>query len=362
MTITLAQGNRREIRQRLVLLVAPTLVLGFVWIASGFMVPAGLAARSAQFQGLVTTFLGIFIEALPFLLAGVIASVVIQHYVTPAHLARFVPQRGPLAALFGSLLGMVFPVCECGAIPASRRLLRKGAPPAVGIAFALAAPVVNPIVIISTTAAFSDWRWAAARVGFTIVIAAGIAMILGLGIGRAALLAPAAMPVDDDHEHGPACDHHHHGHDHDHGADEGPAWRGMVVHGSQEFFEMAQYLVIGGLLAATMQTFVPQSVLLNLTQDGALGIFGPLLAIIVLMLVAVVLSVCSTVDAFLALSFLGFFHPGAILAFLIFGPMIDIKSTLMLGSTFRKGVVGSMVVLAALFSMIAGLITYIVLT
>ncbi|HYF63774.1 MAG TPA: permease, partial [Herpetosiphonaceae bacterium] len=133
--------------------LAPMLGLGFLWIAGGRLVPAAMAARSAQFQGIVTTFLGIFIEALPFLLAGVIASVVIQQWVTPALLARWIPRHGVGAPTVGALLGLIFPVCECGAIPASRQLMRKGATPAVGMGFALAAPVVNPVVILSTMAA-----------------------------------------------------------------------------------------------------------------------------------------------------------------------------------------------------------------
>ena len=215
--------------------------------------------------------------------------------------------------------------------------------------FALAAPVVNPIVIVSTTIAFADWRWAAARVGLTIVIALAIGLILGVGFRRERVLSPAALRPE--HEHGPACDHDH--------SERG--WRGMLAHGSAEFFEMCQYLVIGALLAATMQSFVPQSWFIGLTQEAGLGMFGPLVAIVVLMLIALVLSVCSTVDAFLALSFLGLFHPGAIMAFLVFGPMIDIKSTLMLATTFRRQTVAAMVVLAFGFCVVAGLATAIVL-
>ena len=329
-----------------------TLLFG-VWLASGLGVPAGLTARSAQFQGLVTTFLGIFIEALPFLLAGVIASVAIQQWITPQRLATFVPRSTFGATLMGSMLGFLFPVCECGAIPASRRLLRKGAPAGLGISFALAAPVVNPVVFVSTMVAFGDWRWAFGRVGLTIIIALTIGLLLSIGFARERILAPAALvDADHNHVHGPACDHDHH---------EDSTLRSMLAHGTVEFFEMVQYLIIGGLLAATMQTFIPQSVLLSLSEGGALGILGPVVAIVVLMLVAVVLSVCSTVDAFLALSFVGLFHPGAIMAFLVFGPMIDIKSGLMLLSTFRKPTVLAMIILAFQFSLLVGLITYLVL-
>ena len=149
---------RRAERRSALLFLAPILVLGFLWVASGIAVPPWLAPRSAQLQGLVTTFLGIFIEALPFLLAGVVTSILIGAFVTPAWLASVLPRSAFGATVSGALLGLLFPVCECGAIPTSRRLMRKGAPASLGIAFALAAPVVNPIVLISTTVAIGAGR------------------------------------------------------------------------------------------------------------------------------------------------------------------------------------------------------------
>ena len=97
----------------------------------------------------------------------------------------------------------------------------------------------------------------------------------------------------------------------------------LLGHANNEFFEMSKFLVIGGMLAAALQTLLPPTVLTNLSQ-------GPVLSVLVLMALAVVLSICSTVDSFVALSFVGTFAPGALLAFLVFGPMIDIKSALML--------------------------------
>lgn len=351
-------------RRRFGLFLAPVVLL-LLWLASGAFVPSRLGQRSLQLQGLVTTFLGIFIEALPFLLAGVAASIAIQRWVTSDLLSKIVGRSSIGGAVRGSLLGLLFPVCECGAIPASRRLLRKGAPVPLGIAFALAAPVVNPIVLLSTMVAFDDWRWAAGRVGLTILIAVLVALIVGAGIRRESLLAPAALlPSQGDDEHN-GEQHDDHGHVHDSQCRHSPApansWRSLLAQGAVEFFEMSQYLILGGLLAATMQTFLPQSLLLNLTAEGSLGLFGPLAGVLVLMAVAVLLSVCSTIDAFLALAFLGLFHPGAVMAFLVFGPMIDIKSTLMLTSTFRKGAIVAMVVLAAQFSLLAGLAVYVLM-
>ena len=129
------------------------------------------AALSSRFQTLVTIFLGILIEALPFLLAGSIVSGFIEIFIDRDTLARFVPRRALPAAFAGALLGFAFPVCECGVVPVTRRLYSKGLPVSVGIAFLLAAPVINPIVLLSTYAAFGFGPVLIGRFLFSFLIA-----------------------------------------------------------------------------------------------------------------------------------------------------------------------------------------------
>jgi uncharacterized protein len=323
-------GLTRLVLYRLMLLVAALAL----WVASGLLIPASLARLSAQLQGLVTIFLGIFIEALPFLVAGVIASSAIHLFVSIEWIRRVSPRSPVLAALSGSLLGLAFPVCECGSVPTARRLLAKGAPLPLGIAFVLAAPVVNPIVIASTWVAFRGRpELILGRIILTIVIAAVVGLILSRTIPVAELLAPAT------HDHD-----HTHDHNHDH-AEPGKL-RALVLHSSSEFFEMSQYLAIGALIAATLQMLVPRELLLTLGQ-------GPLLSALLLMALAFVLSICSTVDAFVALAFVNLFPPGAVLAFLVFGPMIDIKSVLMFTTVFRRSAVVHIILLVGLLVLIA---------
>lgn len=332
-------------------ILPPALALGLgllLWVASDLAVPAALQPWTGRLQGFVTIFLGIFIEALPFLMAGVLVSSAIHLFVTPDQIQRLTPRHPLLAAVGGALLGLAFPVCECGSIPATRRLLTKGAALPSGIAFALAAPVVNPIVLISTYVAFASWQMVAWRAGLTILIAVTVALVVGLAPRRDLVLAPG-VDHDDDHDHA-TCDHDHH-HDHEHGVapNEGlfALTRRVLAHANAEFFEMTRYLIAGALLAATLQTVVPQQALTALGD-------GPLLSVLVLAALAVVLSICSTVDSFIALSFVNTFTPGAVLAFLVFGPMIDIKSTLMLTSTFRRGAVAMIATLCFLLSVLAG--------
>lgn len=324
-------SSRRRFDIRLVgLLVAAAVTFAAIWLGSGVLVPASWAPATVQARGFVTIFFGIFIEALPFLIAGVLVSSAIHLFVTPERIQRFAPRQPVAAAFVGALVGLFFPVCECGSVPAARRLIAKGAPLPLGMAFMLASPVVNPIVIVSTAVAFAGvfgWQFVVWRVGLTLVIATAVALVLGVTDMPQRVLAAHAL------QH---ADHHHHDHDHEH--DHGPWYRSLLLHAGDEFFEMSRYLVIGGALAAALQTFVPSSLLLTLNQ-------GPLLGILVLMALAVVLSICSTVDAFVALSFVGSFSPGAILAFLVFGPIIDIKSTMMFTSTFSRRTVGLIVLL-----------------
>lgn len=359
---TLARLGRRAAT-----LMAWGLLLLVLWVASDIDVPAPLAPWTGRLQGFTTVFLGIFIEALPFLLAGVLVSSVLHLSVSAERLQRFTPRNPLLAALGGALLGLALPVCECGSIPAARRLLQKGVALPVGIAFVLAAPVVNPIVILSTAVAFGGWEMVAWRIGLTLLFAVIIGVVLGTVVNPATVLAANVTPhshdhgpaCTHDHDHGPACAHDHdhgpactHDHDHDHGHDahaaEGSRIRQVLVHARSEFFEMGRFLVLGALLAAALQTLIPQQPLL------ALG-GGPVVSVLVLMGLAVLLSVCSTVDSFIALSFVNTFTPGAVLAFLVFGPMIDIKSTLMLTTTFRRRIVAVMVLLCFQLSLLAGI-------
>ncbi len=294
------------------------------------LVPSTLNDR---FQTFVTIFLGIFIEAVPFLLAGSLVSGLIEVFVDKASLARFVPKRAIPAAFVGSLLGFAFPVCECGVVPVTRRLYQKGLPVSVGIAFLLSAPVINPVVLASTYVAFG---WGPVLIG-RFVFSILISFIVGL-IFQFAPPQEILLPADD------------HSHDHDHfsmAAGNGRAqrlWQAMSTAGD-DFIDMVRYLILGSMLAATMQTFVPQSTLI------AFG-GGPITSVIAMMVLAFVLSICSTVDAFLALSFVNTFTTGSILSFLVFGPMVDIKSALMFLGVFRRRVVLYLILLPLALTML----------
>ncbi len=292
-------------------------------------------AIGSRFQTFVTIFLGIFIEAIPFLLIGSVVSGLIEEFIDKDSLARFVPRRAIPAAFVGALLGFAFPVCECGVVPVTRRLYQKGMPVSVGIAFLLAAPVVNPVVLISTYVAFGWGPILWGRFAFSVLIAFVVGLLFSLARPQDILLPTTTTPSHD----------HHHDHGHARATSlVDRLWNALAI-GGDDLLDMARYLIVGSMIAAAMQTIVPQATLLALGS-------GPVISVVTLMVLAFVLSICSTVDAFVALSFAGSFTTGSILAFLVFGPMVDIKSSLMFLGVFRRRSVLYLILLPLLLTLL----------
>ena len=292
-----------------------------------------------------TRFLGIFIEAVPFLLLGSLTSGLIESFVKSDDIVRLMPRNRLGAALGGAFLGLAFPVCECGVVPVTRRLFSKGLPVSMGLAFLLAAPFMNPIVFASTYIAFGFGPVFIGRFVITIVVAVTVALVIGIFAKPGSVLKPIAMA-------GGGAKHSHDDHDHDHDH-ELASLRDKLLHAvgvaSDEFFEMGRFLILGSALAALMQTLVPQESLL------ALGT-GNVLSVLFMQLLAYILSVCSTVDSFLALAFVNTFTTGSIISFLSFGPMVDIKSTLMFTGVFRRRIVLYLILLPFVMNLLAGVL------
>jgi uncharacterized membrane protein YraQ (UPF0718 family) len=298
------------------------------------MSPARLATAWALFQGLL-------IEALPFLLIGVLISAAARWCAPGGQWLRRLPSHPVLGPLSGAALGFALPACECGNVPVARQLLVGGAPLGAALGFLFAAPVLNPIVLASTWAAFPNQPWLLlARPLGAVLVAVGLALLLRL-VPEAELLQGdllaerrLALPLSEvsllERRGGvlgggvlgggalAAAT----------GTPRRPSLAELFRHGGQEFLNLALLLVLGCLLAALVQTFVPRAWLLAV--GGA-----PTLSILALMLLAMVVSVCSSVDAFLALSFAAQVTPGALLAFLLLGPVIDLKLVGLLGLLLR---------------------------
>ncbi|CRK81212.1 permease [Neobacillus massiliamazoniensis] len=275
----------------------------------------------SSFFNVNTIFLSIILEAIPFILLGVFVSAIIQSFVSENTIQKLLPRNAYLAVIPAALLGIIFPICECAIVPVISRLIKKGMPPHVGIVFMLSAPIINPVVYASTYFAFKSTPYMAnARmlVGFISSIVIGL-IVFRLFKGENILKNQA-----DKHPH-----HHHH--------TKGNKFLETLYHASDELFDTGKYLFIGAFLASLFQTFFDRNALLSVGTNTAL-------APGVMMGFAYVLSVCSSADAFVASSFGSTFTEGALLAFLVFGPMIDIKNTLMLFAYFKKKVVLSLLI------------------
>ncbi|GED66334.1 permease [Brevibacillus reuszeri] len=278
---------------------------------------------SPQWLDVKTFFLSIVLEAIPFVLLGVFFSAFIQTFITEEQVRRWTPKSMIIGLPFAGLLGFLFPVCECAIIPIVRRLIQKGMPLPVGITFLLAGPIVNPVVLSSTYVAFSrypDMALYRGVAGFVVAIMVGMLVFLFVKKN------PLRLGMESQNRHE---------------ALHTEAARGKLSatfsHAVDEFFDMGKYLLFGAFISALLQVFVSREILVNIGQT-------PLTSNLVMMGMAYLFSLCSEADAFIAASFSNSFHSSSLLAFLVFGPMLDFKTTLMLLGTFRFGFVVKLVV------------------
>lgn len=340
-------------------------------------------ALTNQLNNAFTLFLSLLVEAIPFLLLGVLFSGLLLGFVDERKLVSRIPRNPLLAALMGSSIGFLFPVCECGNVPVARRLLMQGVPAPAAIGFLLAAPTINPVVIWATWTAFRDQpEIVVLRVVFSLVIATIIGWVFSVQADLRPLLHPSvaraiplpkpefseknlapadtplllqsgtfmlgqggAVPIEsllkDDWK--PLQT----------GKTDKTSKRSSMFHPVskerlrllldsmvQELRELGGVLVIGSAIAAIIQVGAPRELILNLGQ-------GPVSSIIAMLLLAAVVSICSTVDAFFALSFAATFTSGSLLAFLVFGPMIDLKGIGLMLSIFKGRAVIYLMILAA---------------
>jgi hypothetical protein len=321
-----------------------------------------------QLNTAFTLFLSLLVEAMPFLLLGVLFSGLLLLFVDERKLIAKLPKHPLLGALIGSMVGFLFPVCECGNVPVARRLLMQGVPSPVAIGFLLAAPTINPIVIWATWTAFRDQpEIVVLRVVFSLAIATIIGWVFSAQADLQPLLQPAVAASWKSSVKQPESQEFK--------SDllqSGTYWlaqgsnpvrmdatilqatlaatnaskplpyrlRLLLDNTVQELRELGSVLVVGSAIAAAIQVLVPREVILNLGG-------GEITSILTMMLLAGLVSICSTVDSFFALSFASTFTSGSLLAFLVFGPMIDLKGVGLLLSIFKPRAVIYLFALAA---------------
>jgi uncharacterized membrane protein YraQ (UPF0718 family) len=286
----------------------------------------------------ILIFTSILYEAMPFIVLGAVIAGILEELLPQRLVAKILPRSRVLAILIGGLLGLAFPMCECGIIPVMRRLLRKGLPLSCCVAYLLAGPIINVVVMLSTYYAFQGmeqvrvggkldyqmggWWMMGLRIGLGYLVAVGTSLIVEWQYRKHgnALLTPLARPsnlplVDDD----------------ENGKEKKSLWQRLssisetALH---DFIDITAFLIMGALLSALTRLYLTHDTIAELSQRHVA------LSILIMMALAVVLCLCSEADAFVAASFVTL-RPAAKLAFLTLGPMLDLKLYMMYTRVFR---------------------------
>jgi len=298
-----------------------------------------------QFRIFASIAVAIFIEAMPFLAVGALLSGAIEVLIPSQWLIRRIPKRAFSGISLGIAAGLVLPTCECGVVPVVRRLMRKGVPPHIAIAYMLSAPILNPVVLISTLVAF---RGSLLMLLSRVTVAAIVAGVIGAFVwqvekasGEPHHIKLSFKPDLHNQRNARHADLNEstdrQDHDHGHNSDQSNGGRtGLSIaveifrHGAHDFIDMGKFLILGAMASAAFKTFLPQAVFDTLGSNMVLSIGG-------MMVLAFLLSVCSEADAFVAASFAGL-PSSAHLAFITYGPMLDLKLIGMYASTFRRSI------------------------
>lgn len=265
-------------------------------------------------------FMSVLLEGVPFILIGTLVAGFIDQFLPSRLMIRWLP-RNPFAGVcISAAMGLVFPMCECGIVPVIRRLMAKGLPISNAVAYMLAAPIVNPLVALSTYAAFGG-NDAAAMTFFRLGLGYFVAVLAAMAVHQLPLsqilrkgiisVAGEGTKLDRPQPVGPL-------------ARVGAALSVAV----SDFLDVMVYFIFGVAISSLFSTSINQEVILPFALSDPLAIFS-------MMGLAVILSLCSTSDAFIAASFTAFPNV-AKLAFLVIGPMLDLKLIFIYSSVFKK--------------------------
>lgn len=291
---------------------------------------AGLLVLLAFFQDhpsvqtLSITFISILLEAIPFVLIGSLIGGFIEVFVPREHIAAVLPRGKGRTLFLAAGLGLVFPVCECAIVPVVRRLIHKGLPLGAAVAFLLGGPIVNPLVAASTAVAYNfAWTVVLQRMILGYLVAVAVGLVFGL------FFTESNAFLDGDGVGKPAP------------GDAQLAAEGRdsvstvarislaVEHAAGDFIDIGRFLVIGAFVAGMLQAFVPRGIFIALAET-------PALSVLAMMAMAVGLNLCSEADAFVAASFRMLLPLAAQMAFMVLGPMLDVKLLMMYLGLFRK--------------------------
>ncbi|HYH65793.1 MAG TPA: permease [Urbifossiella sp.] len=284
----------------------------------------------------IINFSAVLWEAMPFIVLGAVVAGILEEFLPQQAITKFLPKAVLPAVMIGAGLGLIFPMCECGILVVMRRLLRKGLPLSCCVAYMLAGPIINPVVMFSTGVAFWPHGIGPEVLGLRVGLGFVVAVITGLVVQQlwvkhgTALLHPVALPPPEPKFSLPLTD--------------APAARkplskrlgNISATALHDFVDITVFLILGSVLAAVAKLHITPDQTEQLSREQ------PFLAIPAMMGLAVLMCLCSEADAFVAASFTKM-HLSAKTAFLVLGPMLDLKLLLMYTRVFRPKLIGVIV-------------------
>lgn len=267
-------------------------------------------------------FTSIVLEAIPFIIIGALVSAIIQTCVSEKFISKIIPNSNILGYFGAALIGLVFPVCECAIVPITRRLIKKGVPVGFGVTFMLAVPIINPVVIMSTYYAFYD-----KQVMVLLRVIGGFigSILIGIIVNTLEKNNPSIVLdfIQNDTYCNCGCTFYNESQN---------KFKAIIQHANREFLDIMGYLIFGAFISSVFQILVSNGNITFISNNKILGI-------IIMMLLGFFLSLCSEVDAFVGRSFLVNYSLSGVVAFLILGPMLDLKNFILLIGAFKKSFV-----------------------
>jgi len=306
------------------LLYCTLLIFMFIYIITITTLDNNLYSESlGQFKKFYNIFIGILIQGFPFILIGSFVSAIIQICISRDRFIKLFPKNIFLSCIFAALAGLLFPICDCGTIPVVRGLMKKKVPIAAGVTFMLAAPIVNPISIISTIYAFQGMKSVVIyRVIAGIIIAISVGLIMQFVTKKDEDILSSSEKIS-------GCDCGFCNDNYEENKSKLKKVKAIFVHAGDEFFNIGKFMIIGTFLYSIFQTTVSLNNSMYIPNDNRISL-------LIMMGLAFLLSVCSTSDAFIAKGFSKQFSINSVMGFLIVGPMLDVKNTIMLLGSFQK--------------------------
>jgi len=313
-----------------------------------------------------TFFKSIIIQSFPFLILGITISSVlsaklhlsifqfiklrftktlylflkIKNKIYKVTLIRILVNSNFFKHLYVAFIGILFPVCECGNIPLARQLMLQGFTVSQSITFVLAAPIINPITLLTTYIAFGNINIVIFRFIFGLITSVGIGLLISKFPNQIDLLTPKFYSN--------LC------HRNEISINKSNRFIHFINDFQKEFINLFSVLIIGSFIASFLQVFINRETFIDISSNQLFSIFS-------MQALAFVISVCSSVDSFIALSYSNFFTNGAIISYLLFGPMVDIKILTMLKPTFKNKTLILIIILVFLYTTLFGLLSNLLL-